>query len=251
MIRRRHLTAVLLSTAALVAAAVPAASASGVHAHRAAATSARAALGTVKGRITAVDRLKQVNVALYVRKTAEDGSKGWVPTDLLFASDGYGITLNTKTGYYSFKVRPGTYRLQFNGTYRSGHDWGIVGYGPGKPAAAAFGKSITVRKGKATTRINLKAAGNLGILKQPDPGPSLSPFDPTAGHSESVALGSWPSGTVWTYTWEIGNSNKYLSFKRTVTVPSTAGGKSIGVDIYADAYGKNGAGDSIGTVVSR
>jgi hypothetical protein len=263
MTRRRHLTAALLSTAALLAAVVPAASAAGTtqqrttsptavaKPHRAAVTSARPALGTVKGRITSADRLKKVDVALYVRKTAEDGSKGWVVTDLLFANDGYGVTLNTKTGYYSFKVRPGTYRLEFNGTYRSGHSWGIVGYGPGKPAAAPFGKSITVRKGKATTRINVKAAGDFGTLKLPDPGPSLSPFEPTAGGSESVTLGTWPKGTVWNYTWQIGDSNRYLSFKRTVTVPAAAAGKSLNVDIYASAYGKVGAGVSIGTTVAH
>jgi hypothetical protein len=263
MARRHHLTAAVLSIAALIAAVTPAASAAGTahqrttrpsaaaKAHRAAVTSATPALGTVKGKITSADRLKRVNVALYVRKTAEDGSKGWVATDLLFASDGYGVSLNTKTGYYSFKVKPGTYRLEFNGTFRSGHSWGIVGYGPGKPAAAPFGKSITVRKGKATTRINVRAAGDFGNLKLPDPGPSFSPFDPTAGASESVTLGTWPKGTVWYYTWQIGNSNKYLSFKRTVTVPANAAGKSIGVDIYAAAYGKTGAGVSIGTVVGH
>jgi hypothetical protein len=263
MTRRRHLTAALLSTAALIAAAVPATAAVGAaqqratrptaaaEARRAAVIPARSALGTVKGRIKAAHRLKSVDIILYARKTAEDGSKGWVVTDYQFANGGYGLTLDKKNGDYSFKARPGTYRLEFNGVYHSGHAWGIVGYGPGKPAAAPFGKSIKVRKGKVTKRINVKAAGDFGTLTLPDPGPSLSPFDPTPGGSESVVLGTWPKGTAWTYTWQIGNSHKYLSFKRTVTVPSTAAGKTLNLDIYAAAYGKDGAGDSISTTVAK
>jgi hypothetical protein len=262
MTRRRHLTAALLSTAALIAAAVPATAAAGAahqratrpnsatEARRAAVTPARAALGTVKGRIKAAHPLKTVDIILYARKTAEDGSKGWVLADIQFANDGYGLALDKKTGDYSFQVRPGTYRLEFNGEYRSGHEWGVVGYGPGKPAAAPFGKSIKVDKGKATKRVNVTTAGDLGTLKLPDPAPRLS-SEPTAGGSESVVLGTWPKGTVWTYTWQIGDSQKYLSFRRTVTVPSSAAGKSISVDIYADAYGKDGAGDAISTTVAH
>jgi hypothetical protein len=263
MTRRRHLTAALLSTTALIAVAVPAAAAGGAahqrttrrtpaaEARRAAVAPARSALGTVKGRIKAAHHLKTVDIILYARKTAEDGSKGWVLNDDQFATGGYGLTLNKKNGDYSFQVKPGMYRLEFNGAYSSGHEWGLVGYGPGKPAAAPFGKSVKVRKGKATTRINIKTAGNFGTLKQPDPGPRLSPSEPTAGGSESVVLGTWPKGTAWGYTWQIGSSQKYVSFKRTITVPSTAAGKAINLDIYAYAYGKDGAGDSISTTVAH
>jgi hypothetical protein len=263
MTRRRHLTAVLISTAVLTAAALPAAAAvaathqdnarsrSAVPAHRAGARTARLALGTVEGRINAPHHLKRVDIVLYTRDTAEDGSKGWVPNDEQFANGGYGLTLNAKTGAYSFKVRPGTYRLEFNGAYASGHSWGVVAYGPNKPSAAAFGKSVKVRKGKAAKRVNVNAAGNFGTLKEPDPGPSMSPTNPTPGGSASVVLGSWPKGTTWTYTWQIGDSQKYLSFKRTVHVPSTAAGKPLSVDIYAHSYGKNGAGVSISTAVSN
>jgi hypothetical protein len=192
-----------------------------------------------------------VDIILYERETAEDGSKGWVLADLQFASGGYGLTLDKKTGGYSFKVRPGTYRLEFDGTYRSGHEWGLVSYGPGKPAAAPFGKSVKVRNGKATKGINVKAAGDLGTVTQPDPGPRMSPPEPSPGGSESIVLGTWPKGTVWTYTWQIDNSRKCLSFKQTMTVPSTAGGKTLSVDISAYVYGKDGAGDSISTTVAK
>jgi hypothetical protein len=262
MTRRRHLNAALLAAAALIAAAVPAAASAGTaHARtakpaataqspRAAAALARLALGTVKGRIIARHRLKSVDIILYVRKTAEDRSKGWVVSDYQFATD-YGLSLDAKTGDYSFQVKPGTYRLAINGVYASGHDWGVVGYGPGKPAGGPFGKSVKVVKGKVTKHINVKAAGDFGPLKLPDPAASLSPNQPTAGGKESVVLGAWPKRTVFDYTWQIGNSEKVVSFKRTMTVPATAGGKSIGVDVYAYGYGKDGAGDSIATIVAK
>jgi hypothetical protein len=261
MTRSRHLTAALLSATALIAAAVPAAAAGGAahqrttrstataEVRRAAAVPARSALGAVKGRIKAPHHLKTVDIILYVRKTAEDHSKGWVVIDQQFAT-GYGLTLNKKTGDYSFEIKPGIYRLEFNGTYSSGHDWGLVGYGPGKPGGAPFGKSVKVRKGKATKGINVKTAGDLGTLTPPDPGPRLSPSQPTAGGSESVALGTWPKGTTFAYTWQLGNSEKVVSFKRTFSVPSTAAGKAISVDIYAYGYGKDGAGDAISTSVA-
>src|SRR5580704_3379710 len=100
MTRTRNLTAALLSTAALIAAAVPATAAIGAaqqratrptaaaDARRAAVIPARSALGTVKGRIKAAHRLKSVDIILYARKTAEDGSKGWVVTDYQFANGG-------------------------------------------------------------------------------------------------------------------------------------------------------------------
>jgi hypothetical protein len=212
---------------------------------------ARLALGTVKGRIKSPHRLARVDIVLYQRETAEDGSKGWVESDYQFANDGYGLTLNKKTGDYSFRVKPGTYRLEYNGAYGSGHDWGVVAYGSGKVSAAAFGKSVKVRKGKVTQHINTKAAGDFAGLLAPDPGPSISPNTPTAGGAETVLLGNWPHGTAFTYTWQINNSQKYLSFKRSVTVPHSASGKSIGVDIYGHVYGKNGYGVSIGTTVSK
>jgi hypothetical protein len=261
MTRRLHLSAAVLSAAAIVTAAIPAASAATSHrpavrsttrvGRHAGVTRAKPAVGTVKGKITAPHHLKTVDVVLYARKTAEDGSKGWLPTDYIFASGGHGLVLNKKSGAYSFKVKPGTYRLEFNGEFASGHGWGIVGYGPGKPAAAPFGKSIKVHKGKTTKHINLKAAGDFGTLTAPDPSPSLSPYAPTAGGVETVALGTWPSGTVWTYTWQIGNSQKYLSFRHTVTVPHSAAGKSIDAVVYGSVYGKNGSSVSISTIVGH
>ncbi|HEX3825492.1 MAG TPA: hypothetical protein VHV79_13620 [Mycobacteriales bacterium] len=212
---------------------------------------ARLAFGTVKGRIKSAHRLARVDIVLYQRETAEDGSKGWVVSDYQFANGGYGLTLSKKTGAYSFRVKPGTYRLEYNGVYGSGHDWGVVAYGSGKVSAAAFGKSVKVRKGKVTKHINTRAAGDFAGLPAPDPGPSMSPNTPTAGSAETVALGTWPRGTTFTYTWQVNNSQKYLSFKRSVTVPHSAAGKSIGVDIYAHVYGKNGYGVSIGTTVSK
>jgi hypothetical protein len=218
---------------------------------RANVTSAGSADGTVKGTIKAPHHLKNVNVIAYERVTAKDGSTGWVVKDhhYVFASGGYGLTLDKKTGAYSFNVKPGSYRLEFNGAYHSGNEWGIVAYGPGKPAAAAFGKSIKVRTGKTTKHINVKAAGDFGTLKRPDPGPSMSPSDPIPGGTESAVHGTWPDGTVWTYAWQLGDMHKYLSFKRTVTVPSTATGKILSLGVYAHAYGKNGAAVEISAAV--
>jgi hypothetical protein len=263
MTRRLGHTAALLGTVALFAAAVPVASAATTHsttttpnavaAPRPPATaSAKSRVGTVKGKIHAAHRLKTVDIVIYERKTAKDGGKGWVVRDDgTLANGGYGVTLNKKTGAYSFTVRPGTYRLEFNGAYGSGHSWGIVGYGPGKPAAAAFGKSIKVRRGKATQHINVKAAGNFGNLKLPDPSSSMSPTEPTPGGKESAVVGTWPHGTVWTYTWQIGDSRKFLSFKPSVTVPSGTAGESIGLVVYGHVYGKNGSAVSIGTGVAQ
>jgi hypothetical protein len=262
MTRKIHRSAAFLGVAVVVAAVAPAASATTaprgatgraavVDAPSAAAAPSRLALGTVKGRIKSAHRLARVDIVLYQRETAEDGSKGWVETDSQFANNGYGLTLNKKTGSYSFRVKPGTYRLEYNGAYGSGHEWGVVAYGSGKVSAAAFGKSVKVRKGKVTEHINTKAAGDFAGLPAPDPAPRISPNTPTAGGAETVLLGTWPAGTKFTYTWEINNSHKYLSFKRSITVPHSAAGKPIGVDIYAHAYGKNGYGDSIGTTVSN
>jgi hypothetical protein len=262
MTRKLHLSAALLGVAVVVSAASPAALATtaprgamgrtaAAAAPRAAAAPSKVALGTVKGRIKSAHRLARVDIVLYQRETAEDGSKGWVETDYQFANHGYGLTLNKKTGSYSFRVKPGTYRLEYNGAYSSGHEWGIVAYGSGKVSAAAFGKSVKVRKGKVTEHINTKAAGDFLGLPAPDPAPRISPNTPTPGGAETVVLGTWPAGTTFTYTWNINNSNKYLSFKRSVTVPHSAAGKPIGVDIYAHSYGKNGYGVSIGTGVSN
>jgi hypothetical protein len=262
MTRRLHRSAALLGVAVLTSAMVPAAVAATAHrgtmgraaaadAPSAAVAPAKLALGTVKGRIKSAHRLARVDIVLYQRETATDGSKGWVASDDQFANNGYGLTLNKKTGDYSFRVKPGTYRLEYNGAYGSGHEWGIVAYGSGKVSAAAFGKSVTVRKGKVTEHINTQAAGDFAGLPAPDPAPRISPNTPTAGGAETVLLGTWPRGTRFTYTWQINNSQKYLSFKRSVTVPHSAGGKPIGVDIYAHVYGKNGYGVSIGTGVSK
>ena len=263
MTHRRHLTAVVLTSAALFTAALPAAAAAGsprqtpgsasaaVQARRPAAQPAKSKLGTVKGKIKAAHPLKSVVVTLYVPKTAQDGSKGWVVSEDVLASGGHGVTLNKKTGDYSFNVKPGTYRVEFYGEYRSGKEWGNVAYGPDKPAGPPFGKSIKVRKGKATKHISIKAAGDFGTVPQPDPGPSLSPTVPTAGGTETVVLGTWPKGTAFTYTWQLGSSEKFLSLKRTIKVPASAAGKAISVDIYAFVYGKNGAAVSISTIVAH
>jgi hypothetical protein len=206
----------------------------------------RSTTGTITGTIKAPHRIKQVDVVVYKRVTATDGSKAWLPSDDIFAI-GYGLSYSAKTHVYSFQEKAGSYRLQFNGTFTNGKSWGVVGYGPGKPAGAPFGKTVVVKRGKVTRGIGITAAGDFANIPLPPTSDysKMTPYAPVPGGRETAVTGTWPRGTVFYYTWQIGSGRTFLSFHRSVTVPANANRKTLTLCVYADVYGRNGAGISV------
>jgi hypothetical protein len=207
---------------------------------------AKSTAGTITGTIKAPHAIKQIDVVVYKQVTARDGSKAWLPTGHIVAI-GYGVAYNKKTHVYSFHEKPGSYRLEFNGEYTNGKSWGVVTYGPGKPAGAPWGKTVTVRRAATTHGIGITAAGTFGNLPLPpqDDTAAMNPYDPQPGGAVAAVTGAWPTAKSFTYGWQLLGSHAYLSFKKSITVPGGTHGKTLMLYVTAYAYGSNGAGVSV------
>jgi hypothetical protein len=176
-----------------------------------------------------------LGIDLFKKTAAKDNTEGYVLVD----PNDFAFSLNPKTGAYSAIAAPGTYRIGFYGSYKSGKPWGDIPYGPKSSPGAIFGTSFTVRKGKATTGISITADGTFAPLPAAT-GPEI--HGTVCGGCTVSVSGSFPGAKKLSYEWDA-LTNKgvsVLGFGTSVKIPASDSGttNSLEVDVYEFTRGK-------------